>query len=431
PISDFAFSEKTPVVENPGTIQTVDITPLKFNTIYYFAIKTSDGLNISQLSNIIDYSAGAPPTLMKSIWPVFQKNQQSTGFVPYGGPGFISSESVTIRLVAELPNPIYVSFVMDTDGILYAGGEKGLYAIDSRNGELKWFYDTYNYERGWGGTSYSAVLASDGTVYFTFYGGTYLYALTPTGKLKWKYRVGGPNDGGSNPIIGSDGTIYVSGREQGYLYAINPDGTEKWKYLISGANVVSSPVMGSDETIYVAWRNFGFVGYVTAIDSEGNLRWQSENVNPDTYAGLSVDTNDNIYVGSNYYHVGYLRSLRPADGAENWSSAPWGRINVPANIDGNGVIYAVNESGNIFFLNPDRTLSGAIYVANQILKPIIIGVDGVIYLVSGKKIFAFYPDGTEKWSYEFTEEIMASPIIDESGTIYISTRDGKVWAIGE
>ncbi|MDP2922954.1 MAG: lamin tail domain-containing protein, partial [Candidatus Omnitrophota bacterium] len=47
PISDFAFSEKTPVVENPGTIQTVDITPLKFNTIYYFAIKTSDGLNIS------------------------------------------------------------------------------------------------------------------------------------------------------------------------------------------------------------------------------------------------------------------------------------------------------------------------------------------------------------------------------------------------
>jgi len=433
PISAFAFSGEIPEAEDPGTTQTIDIAPLKFDSVYYFVIKTLEGTKISDISNVVDYSTGVLPTLMKSTWPVFQKNLQSTGFVPYSGPGFISSESVKIKWTAEIPNPIYVPFVMDTNGILYAGGEKGLYAIDSRNGELKWFYDTYNYERNWGGVSYSGVLDSDGTFYATSYGGTYLYALTPTGKLKWKFRIGGPNDGGSAPIIGSDGTIYVSGREQGYVYAINPDGTEKWKYPISGATVLSSPVMGSDETIYVAWRNFGFVGYVSAIDSDGNLRWQSESINPDTYTGLSIDANDNIYVGSNYYSTGYLRSLRPTDGALNWSFPLWGRVNVPANIDDNGNIYATNEGGNIYFLNSDGASSGAIYIGAEIYTPLVIDVDGIIYFVSksNKKIIAFYPDGTEKWSYEFTEEITASPIIDENGILYVATNDGKIWAIGE
>jgi outer membrane protein assembly factor BamB len=174
------------------------------------------------------------------------------------------------------------------------------------------------------------------------------------------------------------------------------------------------------------------VGYVTAIDTDGNLRWQSENINPDPYAGLSIDANNNIYVGSSYFAgTGYLRSLRPADGTTNWSFPVWGRVNVPANIDNNGVVYASNETGNIFFLNPDGTSSVAIYTGGEISKPIIVDINGVIYSVSGKKIIALYPDGTEKWSYEFTEDIMASPIMDETGTIYISTRDGKLWAVGE
>ena len=295
-------------------------------------------------------------------------------------------------------------------------------------------YDTYNYEFSRGGVYYSAALAKDGTVYFSSFGGTFIYALTPTGKLKWKYRIGGPNDGGSNPIIGSDGTIYITGREQGYVYALNPDGTEKWNYQVSGATILSSPVMGIDETIYVSWRNFGFVGYVSAIDTDGNLRWQSENINPDPYAGISIGTDDSIYVGSSYFSgTGYLKSLRPSNGVLNWSVPLWGRINAPASIDNNGIIYASNEIGNIFFLNSDGTSNNAIYIGGEILKPFIVDADGIIYSVSGKKIIASYPstENTEKWSYEFTEDITSSPIMDETGTIYVSTRDGKIWAVGD
>ena len=126
-----------------------------------------------------------------------------------------------------------------------------------------------------------------------------------------------------------------------------------------------------------------------------------------------------------------LDKKKPADGTLNWSFPLWSNLNVLANIDENENIYIATEDGNIFFLNADGTSNKAIYIENEVLRPLIIDVDGIIYLVSGKKIIAFYPDGTEKWSHEFTEDITASPIMDETGTIYVSTRDGKIWVIGE
>ncbi len=432
PISDFEFSQKIPQVEAAETIQTIDITPLKFNSTYYFAIKTFDGTYFSDISNIVRYSTGSQPTLMKSAWPTFQRDQQRTGFVPYAGPEFLSSQSVTTRLIAELPNPPYTSLVKDNNEILYFGGEKGLYAVDLRNGEVKWFYDTYNYELNRGGVYYAPTLASDGTIYFCSFGGTYLYALTPNGKLKWRFLIAGPNDGGSAPVIGSDGTVYVSSREQGYVYAINPDGTKKWDLLIIGAAAISPPVIDPDETIYVAWRNMGFVGYITAISSDGAERWQSENINPNPYAGLSIDTDNNaVYVGSNYYDTGYLNSVKSSDGSLNWSFLIYGKINVSASIANNGKIYIGGESGGIFLLNPDGTSSTPIYTEKGIYQPMIVDIDGIVYFISGNKINVYYPDGSEKWSYEFSEDIATSPIMDENGMIYICTRDGKLWKVGE
>jgi len=45
----------------------------------------------------------------------------------------------------------------------------------------------------------------------------YLYAITPDGKLKWKFQTG--YDISSSPAIGQDGTIYVGSSDR-YLYAI-------------------------------------------------------------------------------------------------------------------------------------------------------------------------------------------------------------------
>ncbi len=46
---------------------------------------------------------------------------------------------------------------------------------------------------------------------------SYLYAIKPDGKLKWKYKTNGSIK--SAPIIMSDGTIYV-GTTEGRIYAL-------------------------------------------------------------------------------------------------------------------------------------------------------------------------------------------------------------------
>jgi len=430
PISDFAFSQQIPDVEASGSLQTIDITPLKFNKTYYFAIKTSDGTN-SQISNVAEYLTDAPPGLMKSAWPVFQRDVQSTGFVPYNGPGQEATPSV--ELVADTEIAFSAAPVINSNGIIYIGDYLGtFYAIDSKTGELKWTPDSVQYEAMDGGIHNSAALAQDGTIYISAYGGTYLFAFTSTGKLKWRYRIAGPNDGGSSPVIGSDGVIYIAAREEGRVFAINPDGTKKWEYLISGSHVNSSPVLGSDGAVYVAWRMMGFDGYVTSLDSEGNLRWQSDDINPDPFAGLSIDANDNIYIGSSYFAgTGYLRSLNPADGKLNWSFPLGGRVNVPANIDDNGIIYITNEGGIIFILNSDGNMVGTLSTGINISEPLIIEENGIIYSVSGQIISAFSSGGTEKWSLDLGAQIDSSPIISDNGVLYIATGDGKIWKIGD
>ena len=93
------------------------------------------------------------------------------------------------------------------------------------DGSQKWAYFT----GGGGGTS---AISLDGTIYYNGYGS--LYAITPSGKLKWKTMNGGDSMEWSSPAIGLDGTIYVTSWEWGYLRAYNPDGSLKW----SADNVV-------------------------------------------------------------------------------------------------------------------------------------------------------------------------------------------------
>jgi outer membrane protein assembly factor BamB len=66
-------------------------------------------------------------------------------------------------------------------------------------------------------------LATDGTIYATSEDGM-LYAVDPSGHLKWKFEVGKTIEA---PALGLDGTIYVSTEEE-KIFAVDPAGAQKW-----------------------------------------------------------------------------------------------------------------------------------------------------------------------------------------------------------
>ncbi len=135
---------------------------------------------------------------------------------------------------------IYVVDIGDTEHTsdTHHAPPENLYAID-RNGRLKW-----KLTKAWG--FYAPAIGVDGTIYLGFRDDSltaYLYAMTPDGKVKWKFS--DPESGRVSwrPAISKDGTVFLSGDG---LWVVNPNGTLKWKY----EHAAGSPVLDTDGTVY-------------------------------------------------------------------------------------------------------------------------------------------------------------------------------------
>jgi outer membrane protein assembly factor BamB len=148
--------------------------------------------------------------------------------------------------------PVPSSPTVGKDGTIYAsdlgdtahtdashhGPPENFYAID-RNGKLKWKLTEY-----W--SFNPPVIGDNGFVYLGFCDDSltaYLYAMTPDGKIQWKFSDAGSGRVKWRPAIGADGTVFLAGDG---LWAVNPNGTLKWKYEHSAG----SPVIGADGTVY-------------------------------------------------------------------------------------------------------------------------------------------------------------------------------------
>jgi len=138
------------------------------------------------------------------------------------------------------------------------------YDTSGNFGELKWKMKT-------GGEIYSSPAIDDeGTIYFTCYYDGHLYAVSPTGKIKWRVDLGNAYSV-SSPAIADDGTIYVG--TVNFLYSISHDGAVKWKLDMM---VPSSPTIGTDGTVYLTAE----YSNVAAVNPNGTMKWTSESETP-------------------------------------------------------------------------------------------------------------------------------------------------------
>ncbi|MEJ2696608.1 MAG: PQQ-binding-like beta-propeller repeat protein [Candidatus Sulfobium sp.] len=183
----------------------------------------------------------------------------------------------------------------------------------------------------------------------------HLYALNPDGTLKWEFRALGPMD--SSPSIGSDGTIYVGSdgtvtgygatsheyvtvapKTIGYLYALDPSGQLKWFTDLFG-NVKSSPAIGNDGTIYVGSDKEDFF----ALSPDGSIKWQFPTRGP-VRSSPALASDGTIYVGSD---DGSLYALNP-DGTlkSRIITTQTAAVNSSPNIAPDGTVYFATGSGD-------------------------------------------------------------------------------------
>jgi hypothetical protein len=192
--------ENIEIIKDNGTAR-VELGDLYWGYDYYFAVKGKDSQNnYSSISNIVKQATFVANHQRALGWG----NNRRSGQIAFAGP---TGEREAAIFASEQDNisndDVSSPPIIDANGAIYFkakfDGKQGLYAYDD-NG-LKWVYEfilsTYN----------PVAMNKDGTIYFI--SGKSVYAITPSGKLKWKQTF--HNIYTLDPAINSDGEVYIIG----------------------------------------------------------------------------------------------------------------------------------------------------------------------------------------------------------------------------
>lgn len=220
-------------------------------------------------------------------------------------------------------------------------------------------------------------LAADGTVYFN--SPKFLYALTPDGKLKWRYFPGA--DLNTSPVVGPDGEIYVVDTTC-IMHAINPDGSKRWLAQLGSAQ----PFNG-------------------ALQPPCSM--------PATPAMIAPDL---LLVGN---ASASMIGVDPASGATNSQfAAVAGPVSpefpeIDTGVEGGGALQLFDSTGRVFWTvrlsSNGNTINFRTPAVTADKKIVVAGWD--------QKLHVYKPDGTLDW--EFPGDWTANPVIAANGTIYI------------
>ena len=112
-------------------------------------------------------------------------------------------------------------------------------------------------------------------------------------------------------------------------------------------------------------------------------------------------------------------------GVEKWRITLAGSVWGGPVIDADGIIY-MGTSNRFYAFFPNGTIKWS-YGFVDIQSTPAIGDDGIIYVgtaYDSPRLYAFYPNGTVKWLYGTGDGIFSSPVIGVDGTIYFGQNHG-------
>jgi outer membrane protein assembly factor BamB/predicted transcriptional regulator len=358
-------------------------------------------------------------------WPMLGFNAQRTGTSPFNttdNNGQLKWMFVTDNWIPSCP-------VIGSNDTIYfqTNNEPHFYAV-SHEGKLLWQKDLT------GGTETSPAIAVDGTIYFT--DRSSLIAYSPEGAEKWRLPLDPGNELGASPALGPDGTIYLKTTDK-TLNAISPNGKIKWKYSPIDGNE-SSPAVGPEGVIYINSYGGGpDQEFLLAITTNGQLKWK--------FATSGFRTMPAVGTDGTIYSAGRekLFALTP-DGKMKWSFTTDeldGSPNSPAIGPDHSIYFTTQAHPSIYSISADGKLnwkfnttkindfSGWSFWA----EPPAISKDGVIFISTYKgrlisngnqteALFAIEANGTLKWIYLMPGSgITSSAAIGSDGTVYIGS----------
>lgn len=429
--------------------------------LYKYKFKANNNKNSSNSATSSATESALWPK-SDSPWPMFHGNYNHTGYANISGPA-----TNQLKWKYQIGGSTGVgpnSIVIAKDGTVFVAGNSKIIALNT-DGSLKWAKDFTS-------TQGPALSADEQTLYFDS-DTSIIAASVLDGTKKWEFK--SDNNMVFGPTIGPDGIIYQGSWDK-YFYAISADGTLKWKYLTKGT-ISYPPSIDKNGNIYLGGgdAHFGPDGNIYAFNKDGKLLWTYD-TKMLRVGSPAIGYDDLLYFpaapilfvlnteGKLVWKKGPDITPAAQEGAQTAPCAPppapcSSATNAPDNdsatgiediagiitpaITPDGIIYIGTSQGTVFAIDSKTQETKWTYQTgkNPEQKGVDYGLpsfvmadkDGTSYFGSvDYKFYALDKDGKVKWTYETGGKIMeAAPAIGADGTIYFTSEDGYIYAIGK
>lgn len=322
-----------------------------------------------------------------------------------------------------------------SDGTIYYASGKIIYAVDAKQGSLKWRFPADS-ASVLPAPAISAPTASGDTVYVSTLDGVYAFGAAD-GAKKWFVSI--PSGVAYSPITFNN-TVYALGQNN-RLYAIN----QKTGDFLPGIWSVKGKAgldLGGDATSGVSFAN-GFIYYVTgnqvlhAIDLNSGASRYANRISGDIRIAQPVVTGETFYLAT-----GSTLSKYRTNGLLVWPLHLPSDAAAPPTVDAEGNAYIVTTDRYIYAVNSQaRSLwKKSVRVDEEVLASPLIVDKLLIVATTRGGINAFdLATGELKWNYimgasatnprfvPLTTNIASTPIAID-GTLYVLSDDGSLTA---
>jgi outer membrane protein assembly factor BamB len=377
----------------------------------------------------VEKPMGAAPVLMAGSDVPIQSTTNAQGMFRFEprhrgrSPYFLPKQKPEVLFTVDTGGPLTASPTLSGDGLVSIASHSHKVMTLDRSGKVHWSFTT-------GDLVWSTpAIAADGTLYVGSDDDN-LYALDgKTGRFLWKYRVGdcrqavgiGPEatrcDVDAGPTIGPDGALYIGGDG---IYAINPSGSLRWRFP-TGGHVSSTPALAADGTVYAGSQD----NSVYAVSPDGRRMWEFR-ARDDVESSPAVEEDGTIYIGSDDNR---LYALNP-QGQLVWAFTTGDDVRASPAIGRDGTVYVGSYDGLMYAIRRDGTLVWAFRAGDRIHSSALVDAGGAVLFGSqDDRLYAVEPDGKLRWSVELGGDVDGSPILDADGTIYVGADDGRLYAL--
>ncbi|MFF5245036.1 PQQ-binding-like beta-propeller repeat protein [Streptosporangium sp. NPDC000095] len=346
-----------------------------------------------------------PPPARTGGWTHLSDRRIGTDPVVDGGVVYAGADDGLYALDAVTGRTRWRSWPaapMLVDGVLYGVRSDGVAAIDTATGRMRWNRRL----------NVKDVVIQDGGVYASV-GLTHVVALeATTGKRRWRFRVPGT----LGRMVVATGTVHVSSRE-GMLYTLDAKtGTLLRRSRVGTGNIDPAGYLAATgEAVFVVTGT-----KVSALDPvTGNARWRARVSTAVRYDPVVIG--GTVYLGD---FAGRTYALDAATGRERWRLAAEGdsgRWNVTAS---RGKVHVAGLS--LHTLDPE---TGKERWSRPLTTQVSVHEDTVFAQDEGGTLHALdAATGAPRWHFQTGGRFQTRPVV-AGGLVYVGSSNGNLYAL--